>query len=235
LSASKEKTTDDTRKKSEEIMSIKVSTNGPYIVKGNIPLLKMAIEADDEGYPCRWVEVEKYPNKDRYTLCRCGESKSKPYCDNSHRRSGFDGTETAGYAKFLEDVKIFKGPELILKDKKVLCVDAGFCTRAGDIWNLTAHSDIPKNKNTAIQEAADCPSGRLVLWDKNNNLIEPDLEKTIVITEHEDATLGPIWVRGEILIESSENRDYEIRNRVTLCRCGKSMNKPFCDATHLDT
>ncbi|MEO5901562.1 MAG: CDGSH iron-sulfur domain-containing protein [Ilumatobacteraceae bacterium] len=43
---------------------------------------------------------------------------------------------------------------------------------------------------------------------------------------------GPIWVRGGIPISSSDGRAYEVRNRVTLCRCGASTNKPFCDASH---
>ncbi|UCF09264.1 MAG: CDGSH iron-sulfur domain-containing protein, partial [Thermoplasmata archaeon] len=45
---------------------------------------------------------------------------------------------------------------------------------------------------------------------------------------------GPIWVRGRIPIESADGHIYEIRNRVTLCRCGWSSNKPFCDSSHLD-
>ena len=43
---------------------------------------------------------------------------------------------------------------------------------------------------------------------------------------------GPIWVKGGIRIEGADGKSYEIRNRVTLCRCGQSSNKPFCDGTH---
>jgi CDGSH-type Zn-finger protein len=39
-------------------------------------------------------------------------------------------------------------------------------------------------------------------------------------------------VRGGITIESADGVPYEVRNRVTLCRCGRSDNKPFCDASH---
>jgi CDGSH-type Zn-finger protein len=42
----------------------------------------------------------------------------------------------------------------------------------------------------------------------------------------------PIWVRGGICIESADGTPYEVRNRVTLCRCGASANKPFCDGQH---
>ena len=43
---------------------------------------------------------------------------------------------------------------------------------------------------------------------------------------------GPLWVRGGIPIESADGTLYEIRNRVTLCRCDKSDNKPLCDGSH---
>lgn len=45
---------------------------------------------------------------------------------------------------------------------------------------------------------------------------------------------GPIWLKGDIDLESEDGTKYEKRSRVTLCRCGKSMNKPFCDGTHID-
>ncbi len=213
---------------------IKVTLNGPYIVTGNVPLSKMVIEVDDRGYQIRWREVENYPQRKSYALCRCGKSKNMPYCDGTHITTEFDGTETAGYAKYMENVKTFNGPELKLTDNKPLCVDSGFCTRAGNIWNLTVHSDTPEYREIAIQEAEDCPSGRLVVWDKQGSPIEPDFGPSIVVTVDEDGITGPLWVRGEIPIESAEGIEYEKRNRVTLCSCGRSYNKPLCDIAHLD-
>jgi len=43
---------------------------------------------------------------------------------------------------------------------------------------------------------------------------------------------GPLWVRGGIPVEGVDGKTYEVRNRVTLCRCGKSGNMPFCDGRH---
>jgi len=52
-------------------------------------------------------------------------------------------------------------------------------------------------------------------------------EQGVVVEED-----GPYWVRGGVRIESADGHVWETRNRVTLCRCGASSNKPFCDATH---
>jgi len=213
---------------------IKITKNGPYIVTGNVPLSKMVIETDDEGYQIRWREEERYPQRKSYALCRCGKSTNMPYCDGTHIKSEFDGTETTGYAKYMENVKTFDGPELKLTDNKPLCVGSGFCTRAGNIWNLTVHSDTPEYRAIAIQEAADCPSGRLVVWDNQGSPIEPDFGPSIVVTVDEDGITGALWVRGEIPIESADKIEYEIRNRVTLCSCGRSKKKPLCDMAHFD-
>jgi CDGSH-type Zn-finger protein len=213
---------------------IKVTKGGPYLVTGGIPLLRMIIETDSYGDSCTWREVERYPHRERYTLCRCGKSRNKPYCDSAHTLQRFDGTETASNEPYLENVKEYLGPELKLTDKRELCVGAAFCVREAGIKNLVVYSDRPGFKETAIEEAANCPSGRLVVWDKQGNPIEPDYEPSIVITEHKNGLSGPLWVRGEVEIESADGTIYEKRNRVTLCRCGKSLNKPFCDGSHLD-
>jgi CDGSH-type Zn-finger protein len=213
---------------------IKVTKDGPYLVTGGIPLLRMIIQIDSYGDPCIWREVERYPHLERYSLCRCGKSKNKPYCDGAHALQRFDGTETASSEPYLENVKNYFGPELKLTDKRELCVGAAFCVRGAGIKNLTVYSDRPGFKEIAIEEAANCPSGRLVVWDKQGNPIEPDYEPSIVVTEHEDGSAGPLWIRGEVEIESVDGIIYEKRNRVTLCRCGESRNKPLCDGSHFN-
>ena len=129
-------------------------------------------------------------------------------------------------------MKEYTGPELDLTDKRELCSSARFCIRDAGIWNLVSHSDRPGFKETAIDEAVNCPSGRLIAWDKQGNPIEQDHEPSIVVTEHEDGLPGPLWVRGEVEIESADGASYEKRNRVTLCRCGESKNTPLCDSAH---
>lgn len=213
---------------------IKVTRSGPYMVTGSLPLSKMVIETDNEGYPLQWSETNTFPNKETYALCRCGRSKDKPYCDGSHTKAGFKGEETMDRSPYLKDVKVYDGPELKLTDKRELCVGAGFCTRAGNIWNLTVNSDTHKYKETAIQEAADCPSGRLVEWNKKGETLEPHFEPSIVVTEDQDGIPGALWVRGGVEIESADGYVYEKRNRVTLCRCGKSGSHPLCDSSHFE-
>ena len=71
-------------------------------------------------------------------------------------------------------------------------------------------------------------------WDNGGKAIEPDFEPSIgLVMDTQAGKMGPLWVRGGIPIESADGKTYEIRNRVTLCRCGKSSNKPFCDGSHL--
>ena len=61
--------------------------------------------------------------------------------------------------------------------------------------------------------------------------IEPEFAPSIgIVADPAQGLAGPIWVRGGIAVTSAEGETYEVRNRVTLCRCGASANKPFCDA-----
>jgi CDGSH-type Zn-finger protein len=215
-------------------MKIKVNEDGPYTVTGNIPLADQILVPDAEGLSVRWHKGKEYPLKEEYDLCRCGHSKNKPFCDMTHWEIFFDGTETASRKLFVEQIEPKTiGPELVLTDVIALCASARFCDRAGGVWDNTRASDNPEAKKIAIQEVWDCPAGRLVLHDKNRKLIEPEFEPSIgLVLDPVVPALGPIWVRGGIPIEAADGSFYEIRNRVTLCRCGMSANKPFCDGKH---
>jgi CDGSH-type Zn-finger protein len=226
-------------KKSQETtndsMKITVSKNGPYIVTGNVSVIQEEICNDDEGYCRTWRKTKTYPVQEQYSLCRCGHSQNKPFCDGSHVKVSFKGTETAGNELYLRHPRIIPGPELELLDYENLCVHARFCMRAGGIWNLTQQSDIPEAKETAIEETSNCPSGRLVIKDQETGkTLEPKLEKSIVLIEYPArGEHGPLWVRGGIPVVSADGKPYTVRNRLTLCQCGKSYNKPFCDGSHV--
>jgi CDGSH-type Zn-finger protein len=217
-------------------VKIKVTKDGPYIVPKVIPLKEMIILVNENGDGIKWKVGKKYPLKKNSALCRCGESKNKPYCDGFHKEMEFNGTETADRRPYLDLAKIYDGPDLKLTDLEEICAAARFCEPQGGTWELTEHSDDPKARELAITQTGDCPAGRIAVWEVGDGKeIEPELEPSLGLVEdpHENAS-GPIWVRGRIPIESADGYIYEIRNRVTLCRCGWSSNKPFCDSSHID-
>ncbi len=221
-------------KNAEKNCNIKVSKNGPYLVTGAIPIFNSIIECNGKGIPARWFFRKTLKTTENYTLCRCGQSSHKPFCDGTHSRVNFDGTETSLNESFDKMAKEIEGPDLMLKDAEILCASARFCHRGGDIWENVPKSDKTESKKNAIEDACDCPSGRLVIIDKKiKKIIEPDLSKSIgVIEDPSKGVEGPYWIRGGIPVYSANEKLYEVRNRVTLCRCGKSSNKPFCDSSH---
>jgi CDGSH-type Zn-finger protein len=215
-------------------MKIKINEDGPYTVYGGVPLIDQILVPDALGLSTGWQKGKEYPFQEEYDLCRCGQSKNKPFCDLSHAEVFFDGTETASREPFASQAEPKTvGPDMELTDVVALCALARFCDRAGGVWdNLRASAD-PEARKIVLQEVGDCPAGRLVLHDKAGNLIEPEFEPSIGLVQDPVVNeLGPLWVRGGIPIESADGYVYEIRNRVTLCRCGKSDNKPFCDGRH---
>ena len=213
---------------------IKVTRNGPYVVLGGVPLFSMIIKCDDEQTPARWIFGERIATPEAYSLCRCGHSQTKPFCDGTHEKINFDGTEGYDNVPYEKMAKTLEGPNLKLKDAEILCASARFCHRGGDIWDQIHHCDNPKVKENVIKNAFDCPSGRLVLYDESvGKTLEPALEKSVgIIEDPAMGVSGPYWIRGGIPIYSADGKLYEMRNRITLCRCGKSTIKPFCDSSH---
>jgi CDGSH-type Zn-finger protein len=217
-------------------MRITVSENGPYKVQGGVPLSRAEIVTNDKGESVGWRELERYDVPDRYELCRCGQSKTKPFCDWTHFDIGFDGTETAGHHDYMEASACITGSGVRLHDLRELCAEARFCDRAGGLWNLINDADDPEIRALVEEEAMLCPSGRYTVCDPSDSPKEFDYEPSIVIIEDPQMGMsGPLFVRGRVEIVSESGESYEVRNRVTLCRCGASENKPFCDGSHLTT
>jgi len=217
-------------------IQVSVSNNGPYLVSGDVPLAEQHIVTNQEGDSLDWREGKKFAHDTQYALCRCGQSKNKPFCDGSHKPAQFDGTETASRAPFQSQAREFVGPTMVLKDAQALCAFARFCDVHGRIWNLINQTDTERGRQLVEQEAAYCPSGRLVAIDKKTGQeLEPKLPPSIgVVYDTEKKVNGPLWLRGGIQVISADGHKYEVRNRATLCCCGKSANKPFCDGSHAD-
>ena len=213
---------------------IVVTKGGPYRVTGKVPLQIQSITPNKEGFSWDWTPGKSFPTDEEVYLCRCGQSKNKPFCDGSHEKARWDPKEGASRAPYDEQAAKTEGPGLTLQDAEELCAFARFCDPAGKIWGLIERTDDPDARELTIREAHHCPAGRLVVSDlKTGEKIEPVLPPSIGIVE--DPALkcsGPLWVRGGIPIESADGKTYEVRNRATLCRCGVSDNKPFCNGAH---
>jgi CDGSH-type Zn-finger protein len=93
-----------------------------------------------------------------------------------------------------------------------------------------------QTRSLVIAMVERCPSGALTYrLAPDETVIEPDLPQQIAETVEitsEGPITGPLWVTGGIVIERSDGKSFEPRNRVTLCNCGKAGNKPLCDGTH---
>ena len=72
-----------------------------------------------------------------------------------------------------------------------------------------------------------CPTGALHLTRNGNNPEPTPDENRIAI----DAN-GPLYLRGDLELVSSDGETLLTDTRMALCRCGKSDNKPLCDGSH---
>jgi CDGSH-type Zn-finger protein len=219
---------------SENNPQIIIIKDGPYVVTGAVPLAEKIIKPEGKHYV--YEDGRELPQLSTYTLCRCGKSNNPPFCDGMHVKAGFDGTETASKADYLDRIVYrVKGPALELLDDG-RCAYARFCHRdAGDAWELAGTAKDEYTKKEAIIAACECPAGRLVIKDEDGEIIEPEYEPAIeVLQDPQMGVSGPLSVKGSIPIISSDGDTYEVRNRITLCRCGQSKIMPFCDAQHIN-
>ena len=211
----------------EQPVTVTVRPDGPYIVSGSVPLRVRRPVTSEHGESLTWQSDEVSEQKGIYALCRCGESSRKPYCDGTHAKVGFDGTETAPTDSFRERCADLGGVGIQVSDDRSICVHAGFCgNRISNVWKMTRETDDSVVRAQVMAMVERCPSGALS-YAVDGAEIEPALPVEIsVITD------GPLWLTGGIAVERADGEPSETRNRVTLCRCGHSSNKPLCDGSH---
>ncbi|MEU4404000.1 ferritin-like domain-containing protein [Streptosporangium sp. NPDC023963] len=214
---------------------IVVLRNGPYVVYGRIPLRrKRKIVSAEQKNALTWKTGEPLETEEIYALCRCGHSGAKPFCDGTHAAIGFDGTEAAPMRPYQELQHVHDGVGISAQRVGELCIHAAFCIgRARPIAKTlddTADSDVRSNIMGRIDH---CPSGSYsYALERGGETIEADLPRAISVLEEEGGLASALWVTGGIPITRSDGRPLETRNRMTLCRCGHSGNKPLCDGTH---
>ena len=218
---------------------IKIIKDGPYIITGGIDLSQKIIrpeEDDTKDAKYVWEDGGEIPHDETYSLCRCGASGNHPFCDGKHSQIGFDGTETASRKPYKDRAELIKGRNVDLLDDG-RCARARFCYREkGDAWFLASCEDnSEKTLCEAVKSASECPAGRITAVAEDGSCIEPELEPAIEITQDpEMGVSGGIYVKGGIPLISADGHKYETRNRIVLCRCGRSKDKPFCDGAHIE-
>ena len=206
--------------------SITAAPNGPFLVGGAVPLYRRHAVQSEHGEPLTWETTERVETPARYALCRCGQSGRKPFCDGTHARVGFAADDHAG-GSYDERAAVLGGTGITVRDDRSICVHAGFCgTRVANVWGQVSETAESTVRLQVISMIEKCPSGALTFRFDGDD-VETLLAAAIAVTDD-----GPLWVTGGIPVTGADGTTLEVRNRVTLCRCGASGNKPLCDGSH---
>lgn len=159
-------------------------------------------------------------------LCRCGGSKTKPFCDGTHSKIGFTDKNLADPTKDRRDT--YAGKKITIFDNRALCAHAGYCTdglkevfRYGEEpWIAPDAAAVEK----VIETIRKCPSGALSYAIDGVEGKAPKGPPLVTVLDN-----GPYAVTGGIELAGDASREH-----YTLCRCGQSKNKPLCDGSHWD-
>lgn len=161
-------------------------------------------------------------------LCRCGESENKPFCDGTHARIDFSTEKSPDCTT--DGVTDFIGTHITVHYNRLQCASAERCSerlaavfRKGEKPWIQPDRASPEEIMNVIGH---CPSGALRYTFKNEVGPASSQRARINIIEN-----GPYEVTG-IKLHVDEWCEAADHNTYTLCRCGASKNKPFCDGSH---
>lgn len=127
--------------------------------------------------------------------------------------------------------KKYQKEDLTIVWKPELCIHAEKCWHGlGEVFKPSEKPWIQPegaDKNAIIEQIKNCPSGALSFLIENQPTNMEDTKTKISIIPN-----GPVMVQATCEITLANGEKVSKENRVALCRCGLSNNKPFCDGTH---
>jgi len=203
--------------------AIQCIPNGPYVVT-NVEHLQ-----NSRGEPI--------PARPQMALCRCGGSRNKPFCDGTHASIGFTSHKEPDRVPDRRDT--YAGRQVTVFDNRGICAHSGFCTdNLAAVFHVGQEPFVDPDgaqMDAIIAAVKNCPSGALSFGiDGVERRDEVDQEREPVITVSKD---GPYRITGGIPLFDEHGNDAQraqgsSREHYSLCRCGKSKNKPFCSGMH---
>jgi CDGSH-type Zn-finger protein len=195
---------------------IECKPDGPYLVK-NLANLR-----NSKG--------ERLPTKPVTALCRCGGSANKPFCDGTHTKNGFSSARLADGGD--DKLASYKGKTIAIHDNRSICAHVGHCTDGLDkVFDGKRQPWIDPDGAAAqaiIAVIKKCPSGALSYTIAGGAPAEAGPPSISAIAD------GPFAVTGGALMPGQAFAQGAPADHFTLCRCGASRNKPFCDGSHWD-
>lgn len=162
-------------------------------------------------------------------LCRCGGSSNKPFCDGTHGKNAFSDANLSDGA---HNKRIdYVGKQITIHDNRGICSHAGFCTdNLKAVFKLHQEPWIDPDGATVseiMNTISKCPSGALSYSLDSIEHRDQDRMPMVTVTKN-----GPYAVTGGIELLGHAFADGASAEHYTLCRCGASKNKPFCDGSH---
>jgi CDGSH-type Zn-finger protein len=207
--------------------------NGPYYLINDMQPKIVENLQNSKGEPLSTVYG--------IALCRCGASKNKPFCDGTHSIIGFTskGKETAtsddsGKNIIKDKKKSYVGKKVTIHDNRKICSHAEECiNNLPSVFKLNSRPWIDPDGarvEEIVQTIRKCPSGALS-YSIDGIEYKDQKERDPMVTVSKD---GPYVVTGgiELIGDNIEFAEGASREHYTLCRCGASENKPFCDGIH---
>src|ERR1017187_475399 len=204
-----------------QIPKIACLPNGPYYLLNDMTPASVPNLCRANGEPCAGVRG--------VALCLGGGSKNKPFCDGTHGANGFTDKRIADDT---QNRRIsYVGMHITIHDNRGICAHAGFCTdRLKSVFRMGQEPWIDPNGASAeeiIATVKECPSGALSYSIEAVEYRDHAREPMVTVTND-----GPYAIAGGIELIGVTFGEGASTEHYTICRCGASKNKPFCDGTH---